>query len=72
VDHRKSDSSIGFETWKWFWNLARFTIFKVAILLIRHDLIVLTKAKEMTRYCGSYAFGVKSALDNCFYHFNTS
>jgi hypothetical protein len=53
-------------------NLVNITIFKIAILFIglgnlmtcTHDLIVLTKIKEMTRYCGSNALGGKSALIN--------
>jgi hypothetical protein len=44
----------GFETQKWFRNLARVTIFRVVIFLIglgnlmicTHDLIVLTKIKD--------------------------
>jgi hypothetical protein len=49
----------------------RITVFKIAIFLIRlgnlmictHDLITLTKAKEMTRYCGSNTFGGKVGLN---------
>jgi hypothetical protein len=65
ADSQKSDSSIGFETRKWFLNLERFMIFKIVILLIglgslmicTHDLTVLAKIKEMIRYCRSHAFG---------------
>jgi hypothetical protein len=53
ADCRKSDSSIGFETQKRFRNLARITIFKIAVLLIglgssmmQHILIVITKIKR--------------------------
>jgi hypothetical protein len=52
-------------------------IFKIVNLLIglgsfmtyTQDLIVLTKTKEMTRYCGLFGYGGKCALDkrlNCF------
>jgi hypothetical protein len=34
ADSRKSVSLIGFETQKRFWNLVRFTIFNIAILLL--------------------------------------
>jgi hypothetical protein len=55
-------------------------IFKIVILLSRlghlmrctHDLTVLTKTKEMTRYYESYAFGGKIALNTRFYHSNES
>jgi hypothetical protein len=60
--------------------MVRFTTFKIAIMLIllgdlmtcTHDLIVLTKTKEMTCYCGSHAFGGKVALNTRFYRFNAS
>jgi hypothetical protein len=59
-------------------ELTRIMIFKIVIFLDRlgnlmictYDLIVLTKTKETIRYCESYAFGGKSALDNHFYRFN--
>jgi hypothetical protein len=34
------------------------------------DLTVLTKRKETIRYCESFGYGAKSALDKCFYHSN--
>jgi hypothetical protein len=37
-----------------------------------YDLIVLTKTKEMTHYCGSYVFGGIVSLNTYFYHFNTN
>jgi hypothetical protein len=74
ADCRKFNSSIGFETWTRFQNLVRIMIFKIVILLswlgsfmiCTHGLIVLTKTKEMIRYCGSYAFDGKSALNTHF------
>jgi hypothetical protein len=35
-----------------------------------HDLTILTKTKEMTRYCGSFGYGGKVALDKHFYRSN--
>jgi hypothetical protein len=54
------------------------TIFKIVILFIglgslmacTHDLTVLTKTKQMIRYCESFGYGGKVALDKRFYHFN--
>jgi hypothetical protein len=68
ADCQKSDSSIGFETRKQFQNLVRITIFKIAVLLIwldslmicTHGLTILTKTKEMTRYCESFGYGGKT------------
>jgi hypothetical protein len=53
-------------------------IFKVAALLSRlgslmiytQDLTVLTKIKEMTRYCESFGYSGKGALDKRFYRSN--
>jgi hypothetical protein len=50
-------------------------IFKIVILFIwlgslmtcTHDLTILTKTREMTRYCGSFRYGGKGALDKHFY-----
>jgi hypothetical protein len=66
-DGQKFNSSIGFETRKQSQNMVRIMIFKIANFLIglgnlmicTHDLIVLTKTKEMIRYCGSHAFSGK-------------
>jgi hypothetical protein len=56
----------------------RITIFKIVNLRIgldslmtcTHDLTILTKTKEMTRYYGSFGYGGKDALDKCFYRSN--
>jgi hypothetical protein len=37
-----------------------------------HNLYVLTKTKEVTRYHGSHIVGSKTALNKSFYHFNVS
>jgi hypothetical protein len=37
-----------------------------------HDLIVLTKTKEVIHYHGSHVFGDKVILNKRFYHFNVS
>jgi hypothetical protein len=58
--------------------LATIRAFKIAISFIglgslmacTHDLTVLTKTKEMTRYCGSFGYGGKVALDKHFYRSN--
>jgi hypothetical protein len=71
---QKSDSSIGFETRKQFQNLARITIFKIDVFHIRlgslmictHNLITLTKKKEMTRYCESFRYGRKMLSTHIF------
>jgi hypothetical protein len=68
ADSQKSDLLIGFQTQKQFQNLARFTIFNIVVLLLRlhsllictHDLIILTKTKEMIRYCVSHIFSGKT------------
>jgi hypothetical protein len=47
-------------------------IFKIAVLFIglgswmtcTHDLTVLTKTKETTRYCESFRYGGRNALTN--------
>jgi hypothetical protein len=74
ADCHKSDSSLGFEARRRFRNLARFMIFRIVVLLIglgslmicTHILIVFTKTKEMTRYCGLHTFGGKTALNTRF------
>jgi hypothetical protein len=56
----------------------RITIFKIINLLIglsslttcAHDLTILTKIKEMTRYCESFGYGGKCALEKCLYRYN--
>jgi hypothetical protein len=58
----------------------RITIFKIIILIIQlgnlmictHDLIVLIKTKETTRYCESFEFNGKTALNTRFYRSNVS
>jgi hypothetical protein len=79
ADSRKSASStvLNLDTVS---ESARIVIFKIFIFLIglvtlmicTHDLIALTNTKETTRYCGSHAFGGKSALNTRFYRFNAS
>jgi hypothetical protein len=71
ADCRKSDSST-------VSNLAKIMIFNIVILFIglgslmtcTHDLTVVTKTKETTRYCESFGYGGKSALDKHFYRSN--
>jgi hypothetical protein len=56
-------------------NLLKIMIFKIAVLFIglgssmtsTYDLTVLTKTKEMTRYCGSNVFDGKIVLNTSFY-----
>jgi Mn2+/Fe2+ NRAMP family transporter len=65
ADCRKSDSSM-------VSNLAKISIFKIAVLFIglsslmpcTHDLTVLTKIKEMTRYCESFGYSGRNTLIN--------
>jgi hypothetical protein len=67
------------ETRTLFWTSAGITILSLLLAyLIRvtlwhaHDLYVLTKTKELIRYCGSHVFGGEGALNKRFYHFNAS
>jgi hypothetical protein len=69
ANHQKSDSLIGFETQKGFWNMVRFTISKIAIWLIplgsfmicTHDIIILTKRKEQSSIANrTYLVGKRS------------
>jgi hypothetical protein len=39
-------------------------------MICTHDLYVLAKRKEMTRYCESFGYGGKDALDKRFYYSN--
>jgi hypothetical protein len=56
----------------------KIRIFKIVILFIglgsfmmcTHDLTILTKTEERTRYCRSFGYGGKGALDKHFYRSN--
>jgi hypothetical protein len=53
-------------------------IFKIAnlfvglgsLMICTENLTVLNKTKEMTRYCGSFGYGGKAALNKRFYRSN--
>jgi hypothetical protein len=68
------ESRNGFGLWRGlkFSSLLVGYLMESDIMTCTHDLIILTKTKEATRYRGSHTFGGKSALNKCFYHFNMS
>jgi hypothetical protein len=41
-----------------------------SLMICTHDLIVITKTKEMTHYCESFGLRWQNALDNHFYRSN--
>jgi hypothetical protein len=77
ADCRKSDSStalkLGFFSEMMrvmIFNIVKFFIGLGSLMICTHDLTVLTKTKEMTRYCESFRYGGKDALGKHFYRFN--
>jgi hypothetical protein len=55
--------------------MMRVMIFKIvnlfiglgSLMICKYNLTVLTKTKEMTRYCESFGYGGKDTLDKRFY-----